>query len=86
MKITTEAEKDELRMNAPLPDGLTDYMGQVLVNKWNGITIKIIGKKVCDSGVVLWISEGERDFVHTITDLQNQWLEVDLEGDDSDAQ
>lgn len=68
---------EELRMNAPIPDGIEDLKGITWINKYNQSVIKIVRSKVADSGTVIWF--GEDNEVYFTRDLNNHWTRVSEE-------
>lgn len=68
----THEEQDELRKNAPIPEGMKDYRDCVLKNKHNDVLSSVTGYEVCDSGVILWSLDTKSKW-YTQNDLQRNW-------------
>ena len=72
----THEEQDELRKNAPIPEGMKDYRDCVLKNIHNGVISHVIGYEVCDSGVILWNVDTKAGW-KSQKDLERNWKIVE---------
>jgi|TARA_A100000172_G_C2968245_1_gene84960 hypothetical protein len=68
----THEEQDELRKNAPIPEGMKDYRDCVLKNKHNDVLSNVTGYEVCDSGVILWSLDTKSKW-YTQNSLERNW-------------
>ena len=69
-------ENEELRKNAPLPDGVVDFRGITFSNIHNLIDMTIVSSWVSDTGIVLWKSHAG-DYYST-SDINNHWLRIGI--------
>ena len=63
---------NELRKNAPLPEGEQNLKGIEFVNKHNGITMSIVSTWVGDTGVVIWTSDAGD--IYTTREIKAHWI------------
>jgi hypothetical protein len=64
----------ELRMNAPIPDGVEDIRGITFSNIHNLITMTIVSSWVGDEGVVLWTSDAGD--IYSTREIKAHWLRI----------
>lgn len=64
-------ENEELRKNAPMPDGIEDLRGITWRNKYNFTVITISESTTTDTGNVFWLADVGG--VYSTRDLNNHW-------------
>jgi len=64
-------ENEELRKNAPMPDGIEDLRGITWRNKYNFNVITISESTTTDTGNVFWLADVGG--VYSTRDLNNHW-------------
>jgi hypothetical protein len=64
----------ELRMNAPIPDGVEDIRGITFSNIHNLVTMTIVSSWVGDEGVVLWTSDAGD--IYSTREIKAHWLRI----------
>lgn len=67
-------KNEELRKNAPMPDGEEDIRGITFSNIHNLVTMKIVSHWVSDKGIILWTSDAGD--IYTTRDIKAHWLRI----------
>lgn len=70
---------EELKMNAPIPEGVEDLRGITWENKHNKTIIKIVRTIVSDVGTVMWYSD--TGIIYLTRELNNHWIRLILNND-----
>lgn len=65
---------EQLRMKAPIPEGVHNIRGVSFENIHNGVIMTIVNHWVGDTGVVLWTSDAGE--IYSTRDIKAHWLRV----------
>ena len=68
---------EELRKNAPIPEGEHDIKGYRFENYHNRIEMTIVSSWVGDTGVVIWTSDAGD--LYTTREIKQHWMMLDEE-------
>tara|TARA_R100000908_G_C3746090_1_gene141389 strand:- start:234 stop:482 length:249 start_codon:yes stop_codon:yes gene_type:complete len=76
-KQERKERNQELRKNAPIPDGEHDITNVIFENIHNGITMTIVSHWVGDMGVILWTSDAGD--IYSTRDIKAHWIMLEEE-------
>ena len=65
-------KNEELRKNAPIPEGVVDLRGIRFRNTHNHVEMTIVSSWVGDTGVVIWTSDAGD--IYTTREINAHWL------------